>query len=181
MRSIVSLVALPGLSLLVACQNTEPSKAAASTGSNSAPASSSVAAAAHAADLPANTRGGPPALPEGANLVTNASGLRFYVLQAGGGEKPTAGQSVRVHYTGWLESNGTKFDSSLDRGSPFVFAVGRGNVIKGWDEAVLDMQVGEKRRLVIPPELGYGDRGAGRGLIPPGATLIFDVELLGLK
>jgi len=84
---------------------------------------------------------------------------------------------VSVHYTGWLK-NGTKFDSSLDRGQPFVFAIGRGRVIRGWDEGVASMKVGGKRKLIIPAHLGYGERGAG-GVIPPGATLIFEVELLG--
>ncbi|MGD2152066.1 MAG: FKBP-type peptidyl-prolyl cis-trans isomerase [Gemmatimonadales bacterium] len=88
------------------------------------------------------------------------------------------GQVVRVHYTGYL-TDGTKFDSSLDRGTPFEFQLGTGRVIRGWDEALALMQVGDKRRLIIPPELGYGDRGAG-GVIPPGATLIFDVEFLGI-
>ena len=88
-----------------------------------------------------------------------------------------------MHYTGWLwvnEAKGTKFDSSVDRGSPFEFPIGRGRVIKGWDEGVSTMKVGGKRTLLIPPQLGYGDRGAGN-VIPPGATLLFEVELLGVK
>jgi len=97
---------------------------------------------------------------------------------------PKAGQRVKVHYTGWLNDNGQpgkKFDSSVDRGSPFVFTVGIGQVIKGWDEGVLNMKVGEKSRLTIPADLAYGSQGAGGGLIPPNSTLIFDVELLGLE
>jgi peptidylprolyl isomerase len=108
--------------------------------------------------------------------VTTSSGLKFTDIVIGAGPSPKPGQMVTVHYTGTLE-NGTKFDSSLDRGQPFIFQIGMGRVIKGWDEGVMTMKVGGKRRLVIPPELGYGARGAG-GVIPPNATLIFEVELL---
>ena len=100
-------------------------------------------------------------------------------LLVGGGAEAASGQKVTVHYTGWL-TNGTKFDSSKDRKDPFVFALGKGQVIKGWDQGVAGMKVGGKRKLTIPPEMGYGARGAG-GVIPPNATLIFDVELLGIK
>lgn len=111
------------------------------------------------------------------------SGLEYEVIKEGAGESPKAGKKVSVHYTGWLDKNGelgTKFDSSVDRGHPFEFTIGVGQVIKGWDEGVLDMKVGEKRRLIIPAALGYGSRGAGR-VIPPNATLIFDVELLKIS
>ena len=111
-------------------------------------------------------------------LTKTASGLGYVDLVEGTGPQPRPGESVRVHYTGWLE-NGKKFDSSHDRREPLVFPVGRGHVIKGWDEGVGSMKVGGKRKLVIPANLAYGDRGAG-GLIPPGATLIFEVELLGI-
>jgi len=111
--------------------------------------------------------------------ITTASGLQYEVLQQGSGDLAKAGQRVSVHYTGWL-TNGTKFDSSVDRGMPFQFALGAGQVIKGWDEGVAGMKVGEKRKLIIPPNLGYGDRGAG-SVIPPNATLVFDVELLGAQ
>jgi FKBP-type peptidyl-prolyl cis-trans isomerase len=99
-------------------------------------------------------------------------------LVVGTGPEATSGQKVTVHYTGWL-TNGTKFDSSKDRGDPFVFNLGKGQVIKGWDEGVQGMKVGGKRKLTIPPAMGYGARGAG-GVIPPNATLVFEVELLGV-
>jgi FKBP-type peptidyl-prolyl cis-trans isomerase len=106
------------------------------------------------------------------------SGFKIEKLTEGSGAMPKAGDRVTVHYTGWL-TDGTKFDSSVDRGQPFVFVIGRGQVIAGWDQGVATMKVGDKVRLTIPPELGYGARGAG-GVIPPNATLIFDVELLGV-
>lgn len=108
-------------------------------------------------------------------LITTESGLQYLDLVEGTGATPKAGQTIVVHYTGTLE-NGQKFDSSLDRNSPFSFRVGAGQVIKGWDEGFLTMKVGGKRKLVIPPELGYGSRGVGP--IPPNSTLIFEVELL---
>ena len=111
--------------------------------------------------------------------VVHPSGLKHIELKAGEGEEAKAGQTVEVHYTGWLE-NGTKFDSSKDRNQPFRFPLGAGHVIRGWDEGVAGMKVGGKRRLTIPADLGYGARGAG-GVIPPNATLIFEVELLGVK
>jgi peptidylprolyl isomerase len=115
--------------------------------------------------------------------MTTASGLQITDTKAGTGATPKTGQTCVMHYTGWLYNNGVKgakFDSSLDRGEPFEFQIGRGQVIKGWDEGVATMQVGGKRTLIIPPQLGYGARGAG-GVIPPNATLIFDVELLDVK
>ncbi len=108
--------------------------------------------------------------------VTTASGLQYWDIVVGKGAMAVPGKPVSVHYTGWL-TNGEKFDSSLDRGKPFVFPLGKGQVIKGWDEGVAGMKAGGKRQLRIPPELGYGDSGAA-GVIPPKATLIFDVELL---
>lgn len=112
-------------------------------------------------------------------IETTKSGLKYVDEILGTGSSPKTGQTVKVHYTGWLE-NGTKFDSSVDRGEPFNFVIGVGQVIKGWDEGVSTMKVGGKRKLVIPSVLGYGPRGAGK-LIPPNATLVFDVELLGLN
>ena len=111
--------------------------------------------------------------------TTTASGLQIEELVVGSGNAATAGQKVSVHYTGWL-TNGTKFDSSKDRGEPFIFPLGKGHVIRGWDEGVQGMKVGGTRRLVIPADLGYGARGAG-GVIPPNATLLFEVELLGVR
>lgn len=98
----------------------------------------------------------------------------------GTGPSPSTGQTIVVHYTGWLE-NGKKFDSSVDRNDPLVFQIGVGQVIQGWDEGVISMKVGGKRKLTIPPEMAYGDRNVGNGLIPPNSTLIFEVELLDIK
>jgi peptidylprolyl isomerase len=115
--------------------------------------------------------------------MTTSSGLKITDTQAGTGAMPKTGQTCVMHYTGWLYQDGkkgAKFDSSVDRGQPFEFPIGTGRVIKGWDEGVASMKVGGKRTLIIPPELGYGARGAG-GVIPPNATLLFEVELLGVK
>ena len=115
-------------------------------------------------------------------MITTASGLQYEDSVQGSGATAAAGQQVSVHYTGWLYNDGVKgakFDSSKDRNEPFQFGLGQGSVIKGWDEGVQGMAVGGKRLLVIPPALGYGARGAG-GVIPPNATLMFEVELLGV-
>jgi FKBP-type peptidyl-prolyl cis-trans isomerase FkpA len=117
-------------------------------------------------------------------MTTTASGLQYDDTTLGSGAEASAGQRVKVHYTGWLydptakDNRGRKFDSSKDRNDPFVFGLGQGQVIRGWDEGVQGMKVGGTRVLTIPPELGYGARGAG-GVIPPNATLVFEVELLG--
>ncbi len=129
-----------------------------------------------------SVQGGAPEAPttvEEADYMTTDSGLKYHDFVVGEGASPETGQSVTVHYTGWLE-DGTKFDSSLDRGQPFTFTIGMGQVIAGWDEGVATMKVGGKRQLVIPSELGYGEQGAG-SVIPPNATLIFEVELLGVR
>jgi peptidylprolyl isomerase len=113
-----------------------------------------------------------------------ASGLQTKDIKVGTGASPKSGQICVMHYTGWLYQNGVKgkkFDSSVDRGEPFEFTIGQRQVIAGWDQGVATMKVGGKRMLIIPPELGYGARGAGGGLIPPNATLMFEVELLGVK
>jgi peptidylprolyl isomerase len=119
----------------------------------------------------------------GETTMTTSSGLKITDTKVGSGATPKPGQTCVMHYTGWLYQDGAKgkkFDSSLDRGKPFEFAIGKRQVIGGWDEGIATMKVGGKRTLIIPPELGYGARGAG-GVIPPNATLIFDVELLEVK
>jgi FKBP-type peptidyl-prolyl cis-trans isomerase len=116
-------------------------------------------------------------------VIEMPNGLKYTDTKTGDGATATPGNKVSVHYTGWLYNNGTKgtkFDSSVDRGQPFQFTLGAHQVIAGWDKGVAGMKVGGKRTLIIPPELGYGARGAG-GVIPPNATLMFDVELLGVQ
>jgi peptidylprolyl isomerase len=113
------------------------------------------------------------------NVQSTPSGLKFIELAEGTGPAAEAGQTVTVHYTGFLMDS-TKFDSSVDRGEPFEFRLGSGQVIRGWDQGVAGMRIGGKRKLIVPPQLGYGDRGIPR-VIPPGAQLVFDVELLGTK
>lgn len=117
-----------------------------------------------------------------ADYETTESGLKYKITKEGTGGQPTAGQNVKAQYTGWLDgfNSEKKFDSSRDRNRPFSFKVGAGQVIRGWDESFLSMKVGERRNVVIPPRLGYGDKGAG-GIIPGGATLYFDVELLSIQ
>ncbi|MEZ5653769.1 MAG: FKBP-type peptidyl-prolyl cis-trans isomerase [Burkholderiaceae bacterium] len=117
------------------------------------------------------------------NYQTQPSGLQIAELEAGSGETAQAGRQVAVHYTGWLYENqqaGAEFDSSLRRGEPIMFPLGAGHVIAGWDEGIAGMKVGGKRRLLIPPQLGYGARGAG-GVIPPNATLLFEVQLMEVR
>src|SRR6185503_9722169 len=142
---------------------------------------------------PATTASAPaPAAEPAAEATPAATGTENMPMQKidlapGSGAEIKSGQNALVHYTGWLydaaapENKGKKFDSSVDRNEPFEFPVGGGMVIKGWDEGVVGMKVGGKRRLVIPPDMGYGARGAGGGLIPPGATLVFDVELVEIR
>jgi hypothetical protein len=151
-----------------------PDSAAAKPPITATPASQCPPATPVSASVP-----GAPPLPADAKSTTTPSGLQYVDVVQGTGAIAQAGQMATVHYTGWLP-NGTKFDSSRDRGQPFSFPLGGGQVIKGWDEGVANMHVGGQRRLIVPPELGYGARGAG-GAVPPCATLIFDVELLGVK
>ncbi len=120
-----------------------------------------------------------PVGPDADGFFATRTGLKFKDINKGEGPRPRDGQTVVVHYTGWL-TNGKKFDSSVDRGQPFDFVLGTGSVIKGWDEGVKGMHIGGQRRLVIPPQLGYGAKGAGDD-IPPNSTLIFDVQLLSVK
>ena len=117
---------------------------------------------------------------ESESMTTTESGLQYEVLASGDGESPSLGDIAVVHYTGWL-TDGTKFDSSVDRGDPFEFPVGQGRVIQGWDEGVALMQVGDKWKFTIPSELAYGERSIGNGLIPANSTLVFEVELLDVK
>jgi FKBP-type peptidyl-prolyl cis-trans isomerase len=172
MKTRLLFAAALGLFLAACARNEKPAEAPA-TGSEPATATESAAPAAEA--TPSTTDTGAPAVP-----------LQKTDLAPGAGAEIKSGQTALVHYTGWLydaaapENKGTKFDSSVDRNEPFEFPVGAGMVIKGWDEGVVGMKVGGKRRLVIPPEMGYGARGAG-GVIPPGATLVFDVELVEIR
>jgi peptidylprolyl isomerase len=129
-------------------------------------------------DIPPGSPDAPIEVSE-AEFTTTDSGLMYYDLEEGTGDSPQEGQVVNAHYTGWLE-DGTKFDSSIDRGQPFQFVIGAGQVIPGWDEGIGTMKVGGKRQLIIPSELAYGESGAG-GVIPPNATLIFEVELLDVQ
>jgi peptidylprolyl isomerase len=166
-RFVVVVVLVAGLGLVATV---------AACGGNDEEASP--APSASLAQSPSGTQaaGGPPAV--SGEPTTTASGLQFIDVKVGDGASPQTGQTVVVHYTGWL-ANGTKFDSSVDRGQPFSFVIGTGQVIKGWDEGVATMKVGGKRRLIIPPELGYGANDYGP--IPGNAQLIFDVELIQIK
>ena len=129
-------------------------------------------------DIPPGSPDAPTEVGE-TDFTTTDSGLKYFDLVEGSGASPAEGQVVVAHYTGWLE-DGVKFDSSLDRGQPFEFVIGAGQVIPGWDEGIASMKVGGQRQLVIPANLAYGESGAG-GVIPPNATLIFEVELIGVK
>ena len=178
-----ALLATIGLLLTAACGSPAASPTTAPTVKSGATAPAAQAPASPGAKAPsAPSPGASPAGASGASGATatkTASGLIIEDIVVGTGPSPAPGQTAVVHYTGWLP-DGTKFDSSLDRGQPFQFPVGGGKVIRGWDEGVATMKVGGKRRLTIPPELGYGPSGAGK-VIPPNATLIFEVELLDVR
>lgn len=132
-----------------------------------------------AADAAAPAAGGPQQV-DPSKIVTTASGLQYADLVVGTGAEATVGKQVQVHYTGWLQ-NGTQFDSSRDRNEPLPLTLGEGRVIPGWEEGLTGMKVGGQRQLIIPPNLAYGEQGAGNGLIPPNSTLIFDVELVSVQ
>jgi FKBP-type peptidyl-prolyl cis-trans isomerase FkpA len=163
---VLALVAVLGLVATVAACGDDGEEASPTPSASLTPSVSGTPAA-----------GGPPAV--SGEPTTTASGLQFIDIEVGDGASPQKGQTVVVHYTGWL-ADGTKFDSSVDRGQPFSFVIGTGKVIKGWDEGVATMKVGGKRRLIIPPELGYG-AGGYPGVIPGNAQLIFDVELIEIR
>jgi peptidylprolyl isomerase len=148
----------------------KPPAASQPTPASTTPAPASTPPAAPPAEQPAEKAGA---------TVTTPSGLQYIDLKVGDGPSPTPGSTVVVHYTGWL-TNGTKFDSSVDRGQPFQFMIGMHQVIAGWDEGVMSMKTGGKRKLTIPPQLGYGQRAMGN-VIPANSTLIFDVELIAVK
>jgi len=161
-----------GLAVAIALLAAGCNEASQNTGSaSSEPTSSSTGVA--------ETPAAPEAEATGGKVHKLASGLQYEDTVVGNGKMAEPGMNVSVHYTGWL-TDGTKFDSSVDRGQPFKFQLGAGQVIAGWDEGVKGMRIGGKRKLTIPPDLGYGARGAG-GVIPPNATLVFDVELLDVQ
>src|SRR5262245_27843941 len=160
MKTVLAALALAALPAVVGCASTSGTKTAAGSSTS-------------AASQTASSAGSP------TGAVTLPDGLKYEDLKVGDGALAEEGHKVDVHYTGWL-TDGTKFDSSLDRGKPFSFTLGGGNVIRGWDEGVKGMRVGGKRKLTIPPDLGYGASGAA-GVIPPNATLVFEVELLGVE
>jgi peptidylprolyl isomerase len=165
------------IALLLSCSKPEVPAAAAVKPAH-APAETKPTETPEPAAMPTADNSHPPAA--SGEPQSSPSGLKWWVMAPGSDAHPTPGQVANVHYTGWLKDGGKKFDSSRDRGSEFSFPVGRGRVIKGWDEGVAMMGVGERRLVEIPADIAYGDRGAG-GVIPPGATLLFDVELLSLK
>jgi FKBP-type peptidyl-prolyl cis-trans isomerase len=176
-RRWVFVAVLPFALLVFGCRNGDQQKEETVTEGRTEPGTEAETQSAEGGDAVTAARG--LGTPTENPVVTTASGLQYIDVKDGEGDAATAGQIAVVHYTGWLV-NGTKFDSSVDRGQPFKFPLGAERVIKGWDEGVAGMKPGGVRKLVIPADLGYGSRGAG-GVIPPNATLIFEVELLGVE
>jgi len=177
MKKQLIAVALCGW-VAVACSSEEPkqSSVVVKTGMSQSPAERTTPASGGGSDY--NLTSAAPQAVEMSQYTTTASGLQYFDFEVGDGARPQKGQRVSVHYTGWF-TDGKKFDSSVDRNDPFGFSLGKGQVIKGWDEGVATMNIGGKRQLRLPGDLAYGPRG--RGGIPPNATLIFEVELLGIE
>ena len=180
-RAILLVALVAPLALVSACGSDDGDTAKTATPAAQSPVAATAARGAGAAA--AGPTATPAAVPASANVVTTPSGLKYIDIEPGSGAVIAAGQTAVVHYSGWLEENGqpgTKFDSSRDSGRPFSFPLGGRRVIRGWDEGVAGMKVGGKRRLIIPPDLGYGATGSPPR-IPPNATLIFDVDLLEIR
>lgn len=191
---LLPLILPAALAIAVACGGSNGANTSAGTGATASATPSSIAATPVSTTRVGTPRPGatprvtaspaaaavgiPTVPPNTAAIATTASSLQYQDIVVGTGAQPQSGQTVTVNYTGWLD-NGTKFDSSLDRNQPFSFTLGQGGVIKGWDEGVATMKVGGKRRLIIPPALGYGSQS--QGTIPPNSRLTFDVELLSIK
>ena len=171
MKQYTRWLAFAVLVMAVGCQqNSTTTKGGSATGGETASMATSAAPAPAAAAAPSS----------GGQEITMPNGLKYVDMVVGSGAVAESGKRVTVHYTGWLTDN-TKFDSSVDRGQPYTITLGAGEVIRGWDEGIKGMRVGGKRKLTIPPDLGYGANGTPGGPIPPNATLVFDVELLGVN